>query len=254
MHNQYKLTYVLLATIIVVGTIFTVSKSKQTTAQKGKPTQQETHAKWKVREEAKKKDFPIAEFNEPEPTEPHRKAQLRQKRLRANKLGLVNLNPEPNDGGGALLPGNDFDFPALPVKESSVIVIADVLKSEAHLSEDKTGVFSEFTIKLVDVLKAESSLTSTEMVINRLGGHVRYPDGRVLLYRVGTGGMPRVGARYVFFLKPSQELEYSVLTAYELGEKGVIPMDSSSQFQQFEGFDFTTFRALVVEEINKTEK
>lgn len=235
------------------GPIFAVSKSKQIPSKKGTPIQ-EDQARLKLRDEEKKKDFPVAEFNEAEPTEPSRRSQLKQKQLRTNKLGLVNLNPKPNIGGGALLPKDNFDFPALPVRESSVIVVADVLQSEAHLSEDKTGVFSEFTIRLIDVLKEETSLQSSVMVINRLGGHVRYPDGRVLLYRVGTGSMPRVGARYVFFLKPSQDLDYSILTAYELAEKGILPLDSSGQFQQYEGNDSTAFCALIVEEIKKAAK
>ena len=91
------------------------------------------------------------------------------------------------------------------MEESSVIVIGDVLHSEAHLSEDKRGVYSEFTIRLVEVLKGDSFWPGSEMVVERLGGYVRYPDGRKLLYRVGTGGMPRVGARYLFFLNDLQK-------------------------------------------------
>jgi hypothetical protein len=253
MKNTYRLTYVLLATIMVAGTVFAFSRNNQTPSRKVTQPQQD-QAKWKLREEENKKDFPIAEFNEPEPTEPLKRELRRQKKLRKNKLGLVSLNPEPNSGGGLFLPHNQFNFPALPVKESSVIVIADVLHSEAHLSEDKTSVFSEFTIRLTDVLKADSALQSTEMVVERLGGYVRYPDGRKLLYRVGTGSMPRVGARYLFFLDPSPELDYSILTAYEFGQKGVIPLDSSGQFQQYEGYDSTVLRTLVIETINKLGK
>jgi hypothetical protein len=142
------------------------------------------------------------------------------------------LNPEPNAGGGAFLPENQFDFPGLPVEQSSVIVVGDVLQSEAHLSEDKTGVYSEFTVRLVEVLKSASSLPGSEMIVERLGGYVRYPDGRKLLYRVGTGGMPRVGARYLFFLKRSPELDYSILTAYEFGDDAVTALDPSAQFEK----------------------
>jgi hypothetical protein len=253
MKNTYKLSYVLLATIMVVGTVFAFSRNNQTPSKKITQPQPD-QAKWKLREEENKKDFPVADFNEPEPAEPLKRELRRQKKLRKNKLGLVSLNPGPNRGGGLFLPHNQFNFPALPVKESSVIVIADVLHSEAHLSEDKTSVFSEFTIRLTDVLKADSSLQSTEMVVERLGGYVRYPDGRKLLYRVGTGSMPRVGARYLFFLKPSPELDYSILTAYEFGQKGVIPLDSSGQFQQYEGYDPAVLRTLIIETINKSGK
>jgi len=252
MKTTYKLTYVILTSILVVGTVFALSRTNKT--QPSAFTRNQQDQARKLREEEQKKHFPIADFNEPEPTEPSKLAQRTQKRKRKNGLGLVNLNPGPNSGGGLFLPHNQFNFPALPVKESSVIVIADVLNSEAYLSEDKTAVFSEFTIRLTDVLMAESSLQNSEMVVERLGGYVRYPDGRKLLYRVGTGGMPRVGARYLFFLKPSPELDYSILTAYEFGDKGIIPLDSSGQFQDYEGYDSNALRSLVVEAINKAAK
>jgi hypothetical protein len=136
------------------------------------------------------------------------------------------------------------------VEQSPVIVIGDVLRSEAHLSEDKTNVYSEFTIRLVDVIKADASLHASEMIVERLGGYVRYPDGRKLLYRVGTGGMPRLGARYLFFLKPTPELDYSILTAYEFGDKGVIALDPSAQFEKYDGYAPDALRSLVIEAVN----
>ena len=250
----YQLTYALLALILVVGTALAFSTSNRTPPSQPSAQKQQDQAKWKAREDEKKKQFPVAEFNEPEPTDPLKRDQRKQKQKRKNGLRLVMQNPEPDSGGGLLLPHNQFDFPGLPVEQSAVIVIGDVLQSEAHLSEDKTGVFSEFTIRLVDVLKADSSLPGSEMIVERLGGYVRYPDGRKLLYRVGTGGMPRVGARYLFFLKPTPELDYSILTAYEFGDKAVIALDSSAQFEKYERYEPNALRSLVVEALNKSRK
>lgn len=152
----------------MAGSALAFSSSTGTSPQAPARNQQD-HAKSKAREEEKKKHFPTAEFNEPEPTDPLKQAQRKQKQKRKNGLGLVSLNPEPDSGGGAFLPENQFDFPGLPVEESSVIVIGDVLHSEAHLSEDKRGVYSEFTIRLVEVLKGDSFLPGSEMVVERLG-------------------------------------------------------------------------------------
>lgn len=253
MNRSYKLTYVLLALVMVIGTVLTFSKTNRT-SQSATPDNQQDQAKWKAREEEKKKHFPTAEFNEAELTDPLKRTQRKQKQKRKNGLGLVSQNPESDMGGGLLLPHNQFDFPGLPVEQSAVIVIGDVLQAEAHLSEDKTGVFSEFTIRLVDVLKADSSLPGSEMIVERLGGYVRYPDGRKLLYRVGTGGMPRVRARYLFFLKPTPELDYSILTAYEFGDKGVIALDSSAQFEKYDGYAPDALRSLVIEALDKSRK
>jgi hypothetical protein len=199
-----------------------------------------------------KKHFPTAEFNEPSPTDPLKRAQREQKQKRKNGLGLVSPKIQPNTNGAAFLPENQFDFPGLPVEQTPVIVIADVLQSEAHLSEDKTNVYSEFTVRIVEVIKASTSLPGSEMIVERLGGYVRYPDGRRLLYRVGTGGMPRVGPRYLFFLKPSPELDYSILTAYELGDKGITALDPSAQFQKYDGYASNAFRSLFIEAVNKS--
>jgi hypothetical protein len=237
---------------MVIGTALAFSGTTRTppptTAQ-----HQKDEAKWSAREEEKKKHFPTAEFNEAEPTDPQKQAQRKEKQKRKNGLGLVSLNPEPEMGGGLLLPENQFDFPGLPVEQSPVIVIGDVLQAEAHLSEDKTGVYSEFTIRLVEVLKADSSLPSSEMIVERLGGYVHYPDGRKLLYRVGTGGMPRVGARYLYFLKPSPQQDYSILTAYEFGEKGVMALDPSAQFEKYDGYAPTEFRSLVIQTLKSAK-
>lgn len=251
--DTYKLTHTLLAMVFVGGTGITFSGPTKTPPPTPSQNQQD-QAKWKAREEEKKKHFPTAEFNEAEPTDPIKRAQRKQKQKRKNGLGLVSLNPEPDMGGGLIVPHNQFDFPGLPVEQSPVIVIGDVSKSEAHLSEDKLGVYSEFTIRLVEVIKAESSLPASEMTVERLGGYVRYQDGRKLLYRVGTGGMPRMGSRYLFFLKPTPELDYSILTAYEFGDKRIIALDPSPQFEKYEGYGPNALRSLVIEAVNKSAK
>ena len=253
MKDIYKLTYMILALVIVVGTAIAFSGSNGTSLPAPAQDQQD-QAKWKAREEEKKKHFPIAEFNEAEPTDPVKREQRKQKQKRKNGMGLVSRNPESDMGGGLILPHGQFDFPGLPVEQSPVIVIGDVLQSEAHLSEDKLGVYSEFTIRLVEVIKAESSLPASEMIVERLGGYVRYPNGRKLLYRVGTGGMPRVGARYLFFLKPTPELDYSILTAYEFGDEGVVALDPSAQFEKYDGYASEALRRLVVEAVAKAAK
>ena len=45
-----------------------------------------------------------------------------------------------------LIPEPHFTFPALPVAESDLVVIGTVGAGQAHLSENKKNVFSEFTL------------------------------------------------------------------------------------------------------------
>jgi predicted butyrate kinase (DUF1464 family) len=62
--------------------------------------------------------------------------------------------------------------------------------------------------------------------------------------------MPAVGARYAFFLNALKE-DYSILTAYELGAEGVMPLDNSRQFQVYERENESDFLRALREAISK---
>jgi hypothetical protein len=235
MPNPYKFTYVLLGLVIVGGTV-SLSTRKSRTQDTG---QKERQTKWKEQEEEAKKNFPTTDFNEADPVEPEKRNAHKQKQKRHNGLGLVHKNPDPDSGGAAFIPEGQFDFPALPVARSDIIVLGEVLEATAHLSEDKSNVYSEFTIRVGSALKTNTQLNS-EIVVERLGGYARYPTGQKLLYRVGSAAMPHVGGRYVFFLDASSS-DLSIITAYQFKEGKVSPLDFSGQFEKYRGVDETTF-------------
>jgi hypothetical protein len=47
--------------------------------------------------------------------------------------------------------------------------------------------------------------------------------------------MPKIGARYLFFINSKNKQDYNILTAYELIQGKVVPLDMSSQFMSLEG-------------------
>lgn len=230
----HKVSYTVLAVVLTASTISILSHKDRTPSA---IQQSERHSNLQKNDEDTRKHFPVADFNEDGPSETKKREAFKDKQKRHNGLGLVAQNPSANTGGGVFIPEGQFNFPALPVSQSAVIVVGQVLAADAHLSQDKSNVFSEFTVRVSNVLKSDVSLAGTDIVIERLGGYVKYPDGRKLLYRVGTGNMPRVGGRYLFFLKASPQLDLSILTAYELGPDGVTPLDPSAQFEEFRGTD-----------------
>ena len=236
MRSIHKVTYVILALSLTASTISILAD--QDRASGGSFTQQsERRPTPSQADEDPKKHFPVADFNEEGPVETHKRDAFKEKQKRHNGLGLVSRKPSDNTAGSVFIPEGQFNFPALPVGQSAVILLGQVLDAQAHLSEDKTNVFSEFTVRVIDVFRSDVSLPGADIVIERLGGYVKYPDGRKLLYRVGTGQMPRIGGRYLFFLTASPQLDLSILTAYELGPDGVIPLDPSPQFEEFNGKD-----------------
>lgn len=88
--------------------------------------------------------------------------------------------------------------PALPVAKSAFIVVGEVKTAEAHVSENKENVYSEFTVLVSKIFKKANSsiIEGTEITIDRVGGFVKYPNGRTVLYRVSGKNMPAVGERY----------------------------------------------------------
>ena len=239
MQNMYKLTYVILVLIIVTGTLsLSGRKTRQLAA-----VQNAGQEKAKQKEEESKRHFPVADFNEPDPLDSSKRALHKQKQKRHNGLGLVDKNPAADTGGGVSLPRGQFDFPALPVAQSDVVVLGEVVEASAHMSEDKTNVYSEFTVRVSTLFKGSASISNSTIVVERIGGFVLYPDGRKLLYRWGTALMPRVGGKFVFFLKNTPQEDLSILTAYELQDGKICPLDWSGQFESYRGVteaDFLT--------------
>jgi hypothetical protein len=248
----YRVTYIVLALVIITGTVsLTTRKGRVQTA----PSKSnDERAKLIQREEENKKRFPVADFDEPEPSDPQKRAAQRQTKAQHNKFGLVDKNRGPDSGGGAFLPEGQFDFPALPIGESDAVVLGEVVDAQAHLSEDKSNVYSEFTIRIDNVFKSGRALAG-QITVERIGGYVRYPDGRKLLYRLGTAGMPRVGGKYLLFLKNiAQTEDLTILTGYELGSNGMSPLDSSGQFEAYRGVAENLFLADLNSALVKTSK
>lgn len=122
-------------------------------------------------------------------------------------------------------------LPAFPVGGSAFIASGEVVDAQAYLSDDKTGVYSEFSIRIEEVFKNDSSnpgFPGSLVVAQRYGGRVRFPSGRVTFYGNRDQGMPRPGGRYVFFLERNDQ-QYSILTAYELSSGRVYPLDGRNK-------------------------
>lgn len=132
-------------------------------------------------------------------------------------------------GGNSVLAFSHWDanLPALPIGRSALVVVGQVVDAKAFLSNDNTGVYSEFSVSIEQVVKNNNSapvfhgdLVSTE----RWGGRVRFPSRRIITYGNRGQGMPSVGQRYLFFLERNPE-QYTILTAYELSSGKVYPLD-----------------------------
>jgi hypothetical protein len=189
-----KTTYLV---FVIVATIMTLSVTVFRDG-KGSATPQQDMRRTPIYERDER--YPVVDFNEPEPTDPVKKAKLKKQQQRYDKDSPFS-NPGPKDAEVAFLPEMQFDFPALPVSKSDVIVIGEALNAEPHRSENKLNVFTNFEVRVDEVLKGSNLSAGSIINVQRIGGFVKYPDGRKVLFRLMGNGMPAVGGRYAFFLK-----------------------------------------------------
>ena len=244
-----KTTWFVFGCVLVVMTLsVTVFRYSPNSAQSDQPRvrpgKQLTHDELVKR-------YPTAEFDDPEPADPAQRAALKARKLRNNEPTFG--EPSLEDGAIGWFPEKNFDFPALPVNESDMIVVSQVLGARAHRSENKRSVFSEFDVSVDEVLKGQSFTVNGPkvIVIERTGGYVRYPGGRKVLFFVQGYGMPTVGTRNVFFLKAVNS-GFRIVTVYELNPDGVLPLDLANQFQRFQGEKESVFLDTLRQAITNT--
>lgn len=187
------------------------------------------------------------------------KAENKSKRIARNKRydkqGKV-IEPPPQAKGGGMVENAPWmaRLPALPVALSDTIIIGEVTDAQAYLSNDKSGVYTETTIKVDSIIKNTSSVSinSGETIeTQRSGGKVRFLSGRIVHYRVYQQGIPKTGRRYVLFLKNHPEAQsFAVITGYELRAGRVLPLDGAGdspkatglpQFMRFKNMEETLF-------------
>lgn len=189
--------------------------------------------------------FPLISLETLLPADPDKRAKRKIKNERYDKGNFVSRETSGNYDEVEMLTHWEIGLPALPVAQSAAIVVGEAVEAQAHLSNDKTNVYTEFTIRVNEVLNTTNptSLVSGSLInADRTGGFVRYPNGHKMLYRVFGFSMLRTGKRYVLFLtNPDQSPNYQVLTGYELGASAVSPLDSTPQFEKYKGMDPAAF-------------
>jgi len=183
-----------------------------------------------------KRNFPVADISENDSDNSAKGLAKKEKRQRFDAWQMVPQKAEPWAAERVVSAQGYTDFPALPVDQSEIILIATVTSSEAHVSGNKKAVFSEFNIVVESVLKTTHDIKEGSLLtVNRIGGYVKYPNGQEILIRVNGVNMPQVGTRYLLFLSAKRNPDFIILTGYELGSQGVMALDFAEQYFSLEG-------------------
>ena len=190
MHQRKKLIIIAMAVLVASSAALLVSFRTE-----GQTSKIESDIEQKRKE--LRKPFPTARYDEPEDhdLEKRAKRQLAGKRYE-NAGGLVDSTLPIAEDEERVLVTHEYDsVPAIPVKESELIVIGKVLKAAAHLSNNKKTVYSEFTVQIDEILRKTTGNIKKKgsITVDREGGFVEYKNGLRRLHRIGGLLMPRVG-------------------------------------------------------------
>jgi hypothetical protein len=209
---------------------------------------------WKKHRSEYESQFPVVNYDADELKTVEEIAQRAAKSKRYDNSHQVRRNPHPNTSESTRV--DEIPRPPdIPILESRIVVVGEVLNSQAYLSNDKSGVYSEFNIRIEEVIKNNDFDTVIEgslITADRMGGLVKYPNGQKILYSVDGKALLRKGRRYVLFLwNNDKSPNYYLLRGYELTATGALPLDGG---KKFEGIDETNFKKTIREEIAKFSK
>lgn len=264
MLNKKRLVFVAACVVLLIGlfVVFNGEGQAEQDNQRGSRLSNPSGLSAKELDDAAR---PIVDFDKPAPVDPAQKNARKLKNVRRNKESIVLRAPQPDIVEMIREPELPAPLSALPADRSHVVVEGIVADSKAFLSEDKTGVYSEFTIRVSRVFKVAPGLSvnlGDLIVTERFGGRVKYPSGHVILYRIEGQGTPIIGKRYLFFLTKADQDSYGLLTAYEIQDHKVFALDGSrinsrgkgrSVFDKHDGIDFESFIRKVESAINSSQ-
>ena len=122
-----------------------------------------------------------------------------------------------------------FQKNPMPFDASDAVVVGTVSAGQSYLSNDRRNIYSEFKLKLQEIIKTSNApylWVADSIDIERKGGAVRLPSGKVLIRAALADSMPQDGKRYLLFLKFNEDTEdYGVLMGYQLEGGEVYRLD-----------------------------
>jgi hypothetical protein len=158
--------------------------------------------------------WPIARQDRPLPSNPQQRA-LRQKRNQRFNAGGAKLT----DGRGDVIVSVCVARPRLPVDNSDLILIGRVIGGEAFLSEDEAAVYSEFVVRVEEVLRPRprSGVEAGSLVTAiRVGGVLELTSGKIIRLET-SDGLPQLAGKYLLFLNYDKRLDaYRIVSGYRL--------------------------------------
>src|SRR6202035_1776078 len=176
---------------------------------------------------------PLTDYNVAVPAANDVLRLRRGQRYNAPDSPLPELGEQSDEGLVGQDSGHSYLNP-FPFGLSDTVVVGQVTTGQAYLSDDKRDIYSEFNISVQEahtISSAERHIQSGDsVVVERYGGAIRLPSGKVLFRALWDFSMPLVGKRYLLFLKydPSTE-DFHIVTGYQLDGQHTYNLDVRSR-------------------------
>jgi hypothetical protein len=214
---------------ILLSTLHTQSQNKPATKQQAKISR----GTIVQAEEIDTSNFPVADYLAARPSNAKEFAKREAKGKRYNSQYAPPIN-ESADGIYATIDW-DVGLPAFPIDKSAAVIVGTITGAKAYLSENKTNIYSEFEVQIDEVLKSENgNLTAGSLVVlERAGGRVRLPSGKIVASIVSHQQLPQVGSQYLLFLTHENFFgaalneDFAILTGYEFRDGRIFPLDKT---------------------------
>lgn len=201
--------------------------------------------------------YAVVDYDAPETANLVDVEERRLKNKRYDNHYLVVKNPHPEDGAVTYI-DEEAPLPMIPADESDLIIIGEIVNANAYLSNDKRGVYTEFTIQIGEILKSSVSHKMNQgdtVKADRVGGFVRYPNGQKVLYKDAQKDLPQIGGRYVLFLKTDKRSpNYEILTGHELKDDSFSPLDTKRRHDDFKGLNKLNFIKAIRNKISESSQ
>jgi hypothetical protein len=213
-------SFLVLSIVLILSIVATIASLRGQSQKTSSPA---------VREWDDESYGPIADYSAPEPADPK---ERNKRQYESRRFNGRHLKEDSRVEESLLIDEWLYRLPAFPVTLSDAGLVADVTDARAYMSEDKAGVYTEFTVRVAEVLKDNQASIGAGSLLatKREGGRIRFPSGHILRYGLEYQGMPRVGKRYLFFLRRNEADENPyILTRYELRAGHVFPLDGVHQ-------------------------
>jgi hypothetical protein len=173
--------------------------------------------------------FPTVDYQNRKPVNSSEKQRNKSKKYNSRYAPVI------TEASDTIFLTSDWDLrlPALPVARSSAVIIGEITNAQAQLSDDQTKIYSEFVVQINEILKNDDKAplgVGNSVVVERAGGRVRFPSGKIVVSSTNHQDLPHFGKRYLLFLNHDSpnggdSEDFTILTGYELRDGRVFPLD-----------------------------